>query len=622
MDELKILYSKRLTEFSNELKTLSGKNRMVSAARLIIFLSTITISYFISDFGIYPVIYTISLAFIPFLILIKINVWLSKKINHLKALIEINKNELEGLNGNTTVFKSGKEYINYDHAFSYDLDIFGEGSIYQSINRTCTKGGADALADAFKNPLLDKNQILLKQQAVNELLGQTDWRQNFQATGNTVLENEEEQSSSSSWFAKNNSVFKNDYSFHKEIVNWVNTPFSFVTIKLLPFLLIFLPSVALILLTLTALGKFPFMGMVIYGLAMLAFVGYYTKKISFIHNRIGKKVAILDKYGKLLKLIENEEFKANYLLNLLEKTQVVGNPASAELNRLKNLVKALDNRLNILFAFFANAFLLWDLQVVFRLEKWRKKNQKSMIKWFDTIYEFDAVSSMATFGFNHPNYIIPKVKEDDFSLEIKQGGHPLLNEKERIDNDFEMNGHAQIRIITGANMAGKSTFLRTIGVNLVLAMSGSMVCAKEFTFVPIPIHTSVRTNDSLQKSESYFFAELKRLKSIIDRLKTGEKLFVIVDEMLRGTNSKDKHLGSKALTEQMISLKASGLIATHDIALGELSKKYPNNIQNQRFEVEIENNKLVFDYLLKSGISQNLNAVFLMKKMGVIPQSE
>jgi len=181
-----------------------------------------------------------------------------------------------------------------------------------------------------------------------------------------------------------------------------------------------------------------------------------------------------------------------------------------------------------------------------------------------------------------------------------------------------MYGHSQINIITGANMAGKSTFLRTIGVNLVLAMTGNVVCAKGFSFVPISIHTSVRTNDSLQKSESYFFAELKRLKAIIDRLEKGEKLFVIVDEMLRGTNSKDKHLGSIALTKQMINLKASGLIATHDIALGELINTYPGNIKNQRFEVEIENNKLVFDYLLKSGISQNLNAVFLMKKMGII----
>lgn len=618
MEKLKDLYNRRLNEFSDNLKTLSGKNRMVSAVRLIIFLSALAISIFISGYGIFPVTITVTLALIPFLILVKINVQLGKKINHLKALIEINQNEIEGLKGNISVFRSGKEYINYDHFFSYDLDIFGEGSVYQSLNRSCTKGGADVLAESLKNLLQDKSKILLKQHATKELSGQLDWRQDFQATGNTVLENEEDQSSSTSWFSKNNSVFKNDYSFHREILDWVNIPFDFITIKLLPFLLILLPFIALILLTLTILGKFPFMGLVIYGLAMLSYVGYYIKKISSIHNRIGKKVNILDKYGKLLKLIEQETYKSEYLSNLVKNTTIEGHTASMELNSLRNLVKALDNRANILFAFFANAFLLWDLQVVFRIEKWRKKNQNNMIEWFDTIYIFDAISSMATFAYNHSNYIIPEVKEGDFLLEIEKGGHPLLNENVRIDNDFTVNGHGQINIITGANMAGKSTFLRTIGVNLVLAMSGNVVCAKEFTFVPIPIHTSVRTNDSLQKSESYFFAELKRLKAIIDRLENGEKLFVIVDEMLRGTNSKDKHLGSEALTKQMIKLEASGLIATHDIALGELAKIYPENIKNQRFEVEIENEKLVFDYLLKPGISQNLNAVFLMKKMGII----
>jgi DNA mismatch repair ATPase MutS len=166
-------------------------------------------------------------------------------------------------------------------------------------------------------------------------------------------------------------------------------------------------------------------------------------------------------------------------------------------------------------------------------------------------------------------------------------------------------------------MAGKSTFLRTVGVNMILALCGSSVCANKFKISPIELHTSIRTSDSVQKNESYFYAELKRLKVIIDRMKNGEKLFVIIDEMLRGTNSKDKHYGSQALIEQLIRLNGSGLLATHDIALGELAEKYPDNVRNFRFEVEIKNNELVFDYKLKNGISQNLNATFLMKKMGI-----
>jgi len=433
MDRLKDLYNRRLSEFSNELKTLSGKNRLVSAVRLILFLSAIAISIFISEYGIYPVIATIFFALIPFLILVKINVRYEKKINHLKALIEISKNEIEGLKGNISVFRNGKEYINYDHPFSFDLDIFGEASIYQFINRSCTKGGADVLSNSFKNPYIDKTKIVLKQQAIKELSGKIDWRQDFQATGNIVLESEEEQSNSSAWFSKNNSAFKNDRSFHEEILNWVNSSFSFITIKFLPYLLILLPLTALILFAFTVFGNFPVMGFIVFGLAMLSYGGYYAKKVGAMHNRIGRKVDILDKYSKLLKLIEQERYRSEYLSNLIQNTVVEGHTASTELNRLRKLVKALDNRMNILFYFVANAFLLWDLQVVFRLEKWRKKNQNNMLIWFDTIYKFDAVSSMATFAFNHPNYIMPEVKEGDFLLEIEKGGHPLLDEMKSKD---------------------------------------------------------------------------------------------------------------------------------------------------------------------------------------------
>ena len=222
------------------------------------------------------------------------------------------------------------------------------------------------------------------------------------------------------------------------------------------------------------------------------------------------------------------------------------------------------------------------------------------------------------FSYNNSNYTFPEISDAEFYLSIKEGGHPLLYKDQRINNDFSVTDLKKITIVTGANMAGKSTFLRTIGVNMVLGMTGSPVCAEKFVFSPIEIFTSVRTNDSLHKNESYFYAELMRLKKITDTLKSGKKLFIILDEMLKGTNSKDKHIGSYALIEQLIKLNASGLAATHDIQLGKLAEKYPNNISNKRFEVEIINDELVFDYKLKDGISQNLNASFLMKKYGII----
>ncbi len=286
--------------------------------------------------------------------------------------------------------------------------------------------------------------------------------------------------------------------------------------------------------------------------------------------------------------------------------------------KLKKTVKAFDNRLNFIFAILANMFVMWDLQVVFRLEKLKTELKDVIDKWFEVLSEFDALASLATFSYNNENFVYPKLTDDIFELKMKSAGHPLIHESDRVANDYQINGLQKITILTGANMAGKSTFLRTVGVNLILASAGTKVCAEEFIYSPIDIYTSVRTNDSLHKNESYFYAELMRLKVMMDRLKNGETLFIILDEMLKGTNSKDKHTGSKGLIEQLVKYKASGIAATHDIQIGELINKYPQNINNKRFEVEIRNEKLTFDYKLQDGISQNLNATFLMKKYGII----
>ena len=609
------VYNNRIKQFEENLKKLKKKNRTVSFSRLAIFITAILLSFYLKKYGVNYVLINIGVFFVPFLFLIKVNSNLLNKIKHLEELIRINFNELEGLKGNNSVFRGGKEYINSNHPYSFDLDIFGSKSIYQLLNRTSTKGGADKLADWLKSPLLNKKAITERQESVKELSTEIDWRQNFNATGNNVLEIEDDNETNTSWFQKNKKNYSNDALFNKEILEWVKEPFKFLNYKILPYILIVLPLISIVLFTLLLLGKIPIMGFIIYGLVLLFIVGNYVKYINLVHNRVAKKVKILDKYEKLLTLIENKDFKTDNFTSL--KSKLNNNNASSEIKKLKSLVRALDNRLNILFAFLANAYLLWDMQVVYKLEKWRKQNADNLEVWFNVIYEFDAISSLATFSYNNKNYCTPEVSNSEFILNYKEAGHPLINPDDLVENDYSIKNLSRFDIITGANMAGKSTFLRTVGVNLILAMAGSVVCAKNFEFTPILLHTSIRTSDSIQESESYFYAELKRLKSIIDRLNNNERLFIIIDEMLRGTNSKDKHHGSEALTAQLLKLKASGLIATHDIALGNLKIIFPDNIRNFRFEVEIKNNELDFDYKIKTGVSQNLNATFLMKKMGI-----
>jgi DNA mismatch repair ATPase MutS len=292
--------------------------------------------------------------------------------------------------------------------------------------------------------------------------------------------------------------------------------------------------------------------------------------------------------------------------------------ASASIKELSSITRAFDQRLNAFAAFVLNATILWDVVCMFRLEKWKASAKDELPDWFEVLSEFDSLVSLGNFAYNHPDFNLPEIQQDPFAMKGIEMGHVLLDPNIRIDNTLELEGDGQYIIITGANMAGKSTFLRTVGTNLVLAMLGAPVCAKQFTFSPLKLHTSVRATDSLQDHESYFYAELVRLKAIVDRLKNGERLFVILDEMLRGTNSRDKQTGSRGFIEQLINLKGMGLVATHDLSLGSLMEEHPERVRNMRFEVDILEDRLEFDYKLKPGISQNLNATFLMKKMGIM----
>jgi DNA mismatch repair ATPase MutS len=293
-----------------------------------------------------------------------------------------------------------------------------------------------------------------------------------------------------------------------------------------------------------------------------------------------------------------------------------GLPSEAT-RKLSAILDAFDTRNNILVAFFLNFLFLWDIIQVIRTEKWQALHREELPRWLETLAGTDAICSLANFHFNHPASIFPEINDDGILLTAKSLGHPLVPGESRVDNPASIPGWRHFTIVTGANMAGKSTYLRTVGVSLVMAMAGSAVIAEEMAFHPARLVTSIRTKDSLQKNESYFYAELKRLKYIMERLQQGEKLVILLDEILKGTNSRDKQSGSIALLEKLLRYDASGLVATHDLALGELEKKYPDKIVNKSFEVVIENDLLVFDYKLKDGIARQMNATFLMKKMGI-----
>ena len=530
-----------------------------------------------------------------FFFLVKKNINLEKKKKKLTVLKKLIDDELLALEHEFSHFENGKDFLDTDHFFSYDLDLFGEGSLYQFINRTSTRGGRKMLANWLIKPELEKIEIENKQQAIKELSKKPEWRLQFLANG---------------------LLFEETETMSLEIKSWAETELDFKKNRLTKWLIKIVPVLTLLALIPAIIGFSNFFISVMV-LTQWVLMFSHIKQINRYFSFFGQKSELLEKYMQLLKLIEKSEFHSEYLLAMQNKVQQP-ETASKIFSELKNLVKEFEYRGNIIVGFFFNSLFMWDVRCVYKLWKWHRENHKKLTLWIDVISETDALISLSNFADNHNEYVFPSVNEGDFTFSVKQMGHPLLNPAKRVNNDMEITGWSKALIVTGANMAGKSTFLRTVGVNLVLARIGAPVCAKEMTFSPVKIYTNMRTTDSLLKDESYFFAELKRIKGVLDRLQNGERFFVILDEMLKGTNSIDKLNGSRELIRKLIELNSVSLIATHDLKLSEMEHEYPNKIFNKCFEIRIENDELVFDYKLSTGITQTMNATFLMRKMGII----
>jgi DNA mismatch repair ATPase MutS len=339
-------------------------------------------------------------------------------------------------------------------------------------------------------------------------------------------------------------------------------------------------------------------------------------------NRIHRAVTGMHNYllsiHQLLKTFEKEHFNSIILNDI--KQNISGSPVSAAVSvkRLTRLIQAFDTRLNVLVGFILNGLLLWDYHCISRLEKWKSEYRQFFPLWIEMIGQTDALISFGNYAFNNPGFAYPEISGGKFLFSVSSAGHPLIGENKRVCNDFVLERSGTVCIISGANMSGKSTFLRTIAVNYILGMTGAPVCASEMIFTPMKLFTSMRTTDSLSANESYFYAELRRLKSLKSEIERGEPVLFILDEILKGTNSADKTLGSKLFMKRVIELSGTGLIATHDTTLGEMENDYPGVVINRCFEIEIEGETIKFDYKLRNGITRKMNAAILMKQMGIL----
>lgn len=594
--EIKDFFKKKLLGFNEQLTTTKSSIKRFSALRIIFFLSTLAGIYLTASLGFLVVFPVGIIGFGFFIFLVIKQSKLLKNKDYLESLVEINETELALLARNMQNKKDGKNYISEEHPFAADLDIFGKKSLFQLINRSANIRGEKKLAETLNNPFKNKDLLLKRQQAIRELTNKPEWRQEFQATGKLSSES---------------------YSTISDLTNWAAEKSYFFNNPFYRFLLFLNPILGFLVIFLIAFFGFNFSLFLLFLLLPFSILVPKLNFINYQHGLLSRKTDVLNKYAQQFNLFEKENFISEIILHHKQLLTGAKNSAFIAVEKLSKISAKFDYRLNLLVGIFLNIFFLWDILQSIRLEKWKSRYGIFLEEWFDSLSEIDELNSFAGFAFAHPEAIFPTISASEFELVATNLKHPFLESESCIGNNINIEGLGQFRIITGANMAGKSTYLRTVGINLVIAMTGSPVIAENFLFTPADLFTGIKTSDSLQDGESYFFAELKRLKEIILHLEKGEMLFVILDEILRGTNSADKQKGSKALIRQLLNLKASGLIATHDLSLGELADLFPKNVQNQRFEVEIENDELKFDYLLKEGVSQNLNATFLMKKMGI-----
>lgn len=589
MNQPEQFYHSQIEKYQSHLKIASRKLGFSSLLRLLVFLAiAFSIYYFWGN--IHLLLPTALAGIVIFVILISRHTDLKYERDKFRELIRLNHLELQVLRGDFQHLPTGKEFDTPKHPFSQDIDLFGKGSFFQYINRSALSQGQQKLAALLGSN--DTENIPQKQESIRELAEKADWRQQFSALAG-LIKTQTDSQGVLAWFQS----YK---LFVPGLMKWVPWVFSFLS---------------LVVITAFLMDTISGMQLLLWFLIGLGITGIYLKRINQLSTGVSQVQETFHQYHQLLSLIEATSFNSEILKQKKSIIRQEKEKSSTIIKKFSKAIDALDQRNNMIFGVLGNGFLLWDLRQSLKLEIWIKHHGHKVRDWFEVIEFMDAYNSLGNFAFNHPNYSFPTLEEHTPILKAKNLAHPLLSPEKRIANDMDI-GSEQFFIITGANMAGKSTFLRTVSLAIVMANTGLPVCAERCIYRPIKLITSMRTTDSLTDDESYFFSELKRLKFIVDAIQ-NETYFIILDEILKGTNSTDKAIGSRKFVEKLVASRSTGIIATHDLSLCEVAAEL-GQVKNYYFDAEIKNDELFFDYKFKEGICQNMNASFLLKKMQIV----
>ncbi len=587
-------YKSKIAALETNLEILYSRRNNIAWLRFAIFITVCIAVYFLWSSGLLMIIAAIVCGIILFLFVVSKDTDNKNAIKNFETLVAINKKEISYLHHDFYDKYDGKNLEPQHHTYAKDLDVFGQASLFQYINRCNSEQGIRLFAERLLKPL-SKEKIIQQQHAVKTLSLKTDWLQQFSAYGLNEKITFVAENRINKWLGQHKNIFTD--------AKWKLLLYIFPFISLSSFFL-FLTDILL--------GQIFSLLVLIFFLTGFAISG----KIHKTYILLSQLVPVVSTLYEQLNWFEKEKFEKDFLHDP-ENQDLPAQAASSCIKQLEQILNRFDVRLNVFAFFILNTFFLWDLWQITALNKWKNSNKALAANWFSTIAQIEVAGSFTTLYFNNPEWCFPTIADEYFILSGNKTGHPLIPKQQSVTNDFSINGTARIDLITGSNMAGKSTFLRSVGVNMILAYAGSCVCAESFTVSVAALMSSMRIEDNLAENTSTFYAELKNLKLIIDAVNKKEKTFILLDEILRGTNSLDRHTGSKALIQQLIRHGAVGLIATHDIELSKLENDFPEAIRNYHFDVQVSGEKLFFDYKLKTGICRSMNASVLMKQIGI-----
>lgn len=585
-------YSERIERFRVEEKRSRRHSLSYLWLKLIVFIACGFALYAIHPNYASPWIAIPIILFVAYVVFFILDAECCSRVKILRKKIEVCSHELAALDGDFSAFADGKEYIDSQHPFSIDLDIFGKDSLYQRINRTITQYGSDALARKMMSLPDSKDAVIQNQEAIKELADMLDWRIDFLTVDYTV----------SNLDGLSQHIGKQKYS-------------SLFFTTYIPYLSVIITMICLILCFCDIISW------KVFGLFfMLQLV--FTKFVSKLQKKANLHINVLHKeytgYLNVLQTIHRIAFKSAKLKSLCNDLFGDKNSSMAAFKKLSTLLNLFDIRGSEVMYILLNGLFLFDILIIKEFAKWKESNIPHIDKWLQAIGEMDALVSLSFYAYNHPKNHYAEIVEEDKSegvIAAKNVYHPFLESEKSVPNDFVLKKN-NVAIITGANMAGKSTFLRTVGISYVLACTGAPVCASHFKCSLVSLFSSMRTTDNLCNNVSYFHAELLRLKQLAEHLEQHPHTLVILDEILKGTNSKDKLNGSILFLDFVSQKNMSGIIATHDLELAQQYEAQKEKYKNYCFEIELSD-EISYSYKISEGIARNLNATYLLKKMVV-----